>query len=112
MLSGLNVGSLDDTIVIESETEAKNSIGENEKTWSTLTTVSARWKFKNFAESFEGKQETGGSSAEIWLRYNSSIDSTMRLKRYGETDYYYIRDVQSWQREGFTKIMAIKRDNQ
>lgn len=113
MLSGQNTGALDSTIIIESETESKNSIGENEKTWSTFrNNVPARWKFKNFGESIEGKQETGGSSSEIWIRFDDAINSTMRLKRFGEDDYYYIRDTQNWQREGFTKLMAIKRDNQ
>jgi SPP1 family predicted phage head-tail adaptor len=112
MLKGLVTGKLDLKITIEKETEAKNSIGEIEKTWTYFKTAFASRQWQNSSENFEARQEVGSDNIELVVRFDKNLNSTMRLSLEDESGYFYIRNVQQWRREGYSKITAVRRDNE
>ena len=112
MLAPINTGKLDTLITIESITTVKNSIGENESTWSVLKTTNAEVEWLPTGETFEGKQETDLQSIKVKIRFDDSITSLMRVRLRQETTFFYIRSVQKWRREGSTIFTAVQRDNE
>jgi head-tail adaptor len=112
MLKGLNVGRLDLLITIESPTLAANSIGENETTWATYKQAFSSRTWEGGSEGFENRQEVGTDRVKFIIRYDAGVTSLMRLKEESDTTYFYVKGVNQWRREGYTQIIAERRDNQ
>jgi head-tail adaptor len=112
MLKGRNIGRMDVLLTIEQPTKTRNSINEDELTWTTLGRFFAERTWNTGGEKFEGKQETNMDNVTFNARYNSSIDTTMRLFQENENTYFYINNVRSSRREGLTIINAVRRDNE
>lgn len=111
MIKSLTIGRLDILLTIEQATTARNSIDEDEKTWSVYKRMFGRRKFNNSQERVEASQVVGGNDAEFVVRYDSGLTSTMRLYQGSETTYFYIRSVENLRREGYSIIRAERRDN-
>ena len=107
-----NPGIFDVQITIEQPTSAVNSIGENEKTWSVYKTAYAKREWKRSLEKYEAKELVSSDSAWYRMVYDGGMNTTMRFKQNGDTSYFYILDIQHWQREGYTFLVGIRRDNQ
>ena len=103
---------MDVKLTVESVTKTRNSINEDESSWSTFATIWAQRIWKPSQEKFEGKQETGFDAVEFHSRYNASLTTTMRFKQDQESTYFYIIDVNTSRREDLTIILAQRRDNQ
>lgn len=112
MLKGRNIGRMDILLTIERPAQSRNSINEDETTWTTLGQFFAERVWNPGGEKFEGKQEVDLDQVTFNARYNSGIDTTMRLKQTNENTYFYINNVRSSIREGLTIINATRRDNQ
>jgi head-tail adaptor len=112
MISGINPGRLDKHITIEYSTDTRNTIGENEKTWTVLRSVEGSVEYTDVSEGFEGKQEIAIGSVKGKIRIDQSVTSKMRIKIDQDTSYYYIRSIQHWRREGYTAFTAQMRDNE
>lgn len=111
MLKGRNIGRMDILLTIEQPTQTRNSINEDETTWTTYTQVFAERVWSRAGEKFEGDQEVGIDGVLFNTRYNSGIDNTMRLKQATESTYFYITNAYGTIEEGITTIRAIRRDN-
>lgn len=103
---------MDILLTIEQPTLTRNSINEDETTWTTLGKFFAERIWNSGGEKFEGKQETNVDNVTFNARYNSSIDTTMRLFQEDENTYFYINNIRSSRREGLTIINAVRRDNE
>lgn len=103
---------MDILLTIEQPTQTRNSINEDETTWTTYTQVFAERVWNPGGEKFEGKQETDLDQVTFNARYNSGINTTMRLRQNGENTYFYINNIRLSRREGLTIINATRRDNQ
>lgn len=112
MLRGIDAGKLDVRLTFESPTTAKDSKGEWQTTWSVYRSAMAQRIQKGSSERIEGRQQVGGDGADYKLRYDAGLTTVMRFKQSGEDTYFYIRDLQQWQREGYSFISAERRDNQ
>jgi head-tail adaptor len=112
MLKGRNIGRMDVLLTIEQPTKTRNSINEDEITWTTYGQFYAERVWTPSGEKFEGKQEVDIDGVIFNARYNPGIDTTMRLKQGIETTYFYINNTRSSIREGLTIINAMRRDNQ
>ncbi len=112
MIKGRNTGRLDIRLMVEQPVIAKNTIGENETTWTSYKTLWAERVLKPSGERYEGKQEVGSDGADFRARYDSGLNTTMRFKQELETTYFYIRNVQSSRRDDYSLINAQRRDNQ
>lgn len=111
MIRSINAGTLDTLITIESQTLTKNSIGENEKSWSVFRSTNGAVEYGNNPEKFEAQQEVATTGITVKVRYDQRISTMMRLRIREETTYYYIRSASHWRREGSTIITAEQRDN-
>jgi head-tail adaptor len=111
MLKGLNPGKMDVKLTIEQPSKARNSINESEVSWSFYSVLWAKRLWTESSEKFEGKQEVGSDNVIFNARYNSGLNTTMRLKQDTESTYFYITDVMSTIEEGISVIVASRRDN-
>lgn len=111
MLRGLNTGRLDILITVEQPTLTPNSIGENETTWSTYKTMYMARSQEAGEETFEAKQTVNIEKLTGFVRYDSGLTTRMRLKQEQDTTYFYIRNVRQWRREGYSQLVAQRRDN-
>lgn len=102
---------MDILITVERPAQARNSINEDEATWTTFTQLFAERIWSRAGEKFEGAQEVGVDGVQFKARYNSVIDTTMRLKQANEQTYFYITNVLSTIEENISMIYAIRRDN-
>ena len=113
-LRGLNIGRMDMLVTIQQSTTAANSIGEQVESWSTLKTCYAERVRKPGGESVQASQTVATMPVEYKVRHDAAINQTMRLTEgalSAASTWYYIRDVQHWKREGYTLIVAERRDN-
>jgi head-tail adaptor len=110
-LSQYGPGRLDVKITIEQPTLAKNSIGENETTWSTYKTKHCERVFKPRDEQFEASQPVASERMELKTRYDVGITAIMRFYQSADTTYFYIRSVSHLKREGLTIIHAERRNS-
>ena len=111
MLKGRNPGKLDVKLTIEQPSTIRNSINEGEVSWSSYGVLWAERLWTPSSEKFEGKQEVGSDNVMFRARYNSGLNTTMRLKQDTESTYFYITDVMSTIEEGTSVIVASRRDN-
>jgi SPP1 family predicted phage head-tail adaptor len=112
MIRAINPGRFDLLLTFEEYTTSRNSMDEAVQTWTTYKRLYGARKFNNSPDSIEGKQQVGTSDAEFTVRYDSGLTSNMRFKQGSETTYFYVRDVQGWQREGYSIVRAERRDNE
>jgi len=111
MLKGRNIGRMDILLTIEQPVQTRNSINEDETSWTVLTQLFAERVWSRAGEKFEGDQEVGIDGVQFNARYNPNIDNTMRLKQATESTYFYITNVLSTIEENISTIYAIRRDN-
>ena len=113
MLAGLTIRDLDRKLTFESYTGAVDVIGNKPGfTWGSPFTVWGNIKTSKSPESFEGSQQMGLQSIEVIIRYRSGINDRMRFTDLKLNDLYYVRGVEDNPREGYTRIIGEKRDNQ
>ncbi len=113
-LRGLNISRMDTLIQIESVTVSKDSNGGDVRTWAQYKSCYAERVRKPGGESIQSNQQVAQQQSEYRVRYDAGLDETMRLyegRLSGSPDYLYIRDVQHWRREGYSLIIAERRDN-
>lgn len=111
-LKGLNIGRMDTLITIEGVTFSKDANGGDVKTWAAVKTCYAERVRRPGGESIQSNQQVASQLSEYRVRYDVSLDATMRLYE-GTTpgNYLYVRDVQQLRREGYSLITAERRDN-
>ncbi len=112
MLAGIDIGRLDVLLIFEHEVVTRNSINEPVSSFEEWGRKFGKRIWKDSPERFESKQVVGSEDVVFMIRFDESLTSTMRFKQYGDTQYFYIRNVQGWRREGYSLITAERRDNQ
>jgi len=112
MLNGVDPRKFDVYLTFESPVKTANAIGENEISWTTYGNCFGQREWRRSMEAIEARGVVGNDLVDYRVRYDSGITTLMRFKQVNETTYFYIRDVQHWQREGYTLITAERRDNQ
>jgi len=114
LLGKINVGQLDEKIVIEQNTPTNDSTTNEEiKVWSTLSTVWGK-KMPNIKGglSNEASQPLEINERDYLIRYSSDvsgIDATMRMLI--DSEYYYITNIKKHRREGYIFVTCEYRDN-
>lgn len=98
-------------VTFEQKSTSRNSIDEDVTAWAVYKRAFCERKFTSALETIESKQVVGRSDVELKVIYDASLTSTMRFKFGTESTYYYVREVQGWQREGYTLIKGERRDN-
>lgn len=114
MLKGINPGRMDMLVTIQQRTLSNNSIGEQIETWETLKTCYAERVRKPGSESIQASQTVATMPVEYKIRHDAVVNQTMRLTEgslSASSTWYYIRDIQHWKREGYSLIVAERRDN-
>lgn len=110
----VNPGRFDMLLTFQSKSITTDSIGDKVETWSNYR--SAYGEVKQLSggggEGFEASQLVSKAMISAKVRYDSGLAETMRFTINGSSEYYHITDVQGWQREGYTMLIAQKRDNQ
>ncbi|HRJ40835.1 MAG TPA: phage head closure protein [Caldilineaceae bacterium] len=83
----MRTGELNERIVIQSKSVARNSVGEEIPTWSTLTTVWAKVRMASATERFQPDSDQVQATGfwDVTLRYRSDITPLMRLQWRGKT---------------------------
>lgn len=106
----MDIGRLDRRVTIQYYTETTDQIGGVVQTWADLATVWATITYPKGLASKEGAEiakETAITPVEIWIRYRTGIDETMRVDYKGE--YYYITRVNYQDRGTSIKLVTEKR---
>lgn len=112
MLRGLNPGRLDLLLTVEQKSLTPNSIGENVIGYSLYKQMFGSRVWEGGGEDFQNMQEVGTDKVKFTVRYDAELTNTMRIKEEADTTYFYIKSVNQWRREGYSVIIAERRDNQ
>lgn len=76
----IQAGTLRETIVLEQETETRNSLGEPVATWSTFATRRASVESISYSEQERRKQIGGVGTFVVRCRYVPGITGKMRVR--------------------------------
>ncbi len=79
-------GILRETIVIEQQSETRNSLGEAEISWSTFATRRAAVESISYSEQERQKQIGGSASFTVRCRYVDGITGKMRVRWASRSD--------------------------
>jgi len=112
MLSGIEPGKLDVLLIFQSAVKTRNDINEQVTTWTDYGKKFGKRIWKDSPERFEAKQQVGTEDVVFMVRFDESLNDTMRFRQHLDEHYFYIRNVQNWRREGYSLITAERRDNQ
>jgi head-tail adaptor len=108
-LNGINIADLDKKFIIEQVTHTRNATtGEQIKTYSTFATVWGKW-IKSSDEKSEGDQNVALQSGKVLIRWLNGLTETMRLN--DSIAYYYIKGIESVDRNITQLVKVEKRDN-
>ena len=102
------IGKLDKRIEIQNYTVAKNSSGEDVRSWSTLVTVWAGITYKGGGETYEADQKVATDRVIFRIRY-TTVAADYRILY--DSTYYDILDIDGDNRLRYLDITAKKRDN-
>ncbi len=81
----MRIGKLRHVGTIESYTEAKNSFGEAEKTWSEFCKVWCDIKPLNGNEKYVSAEKHATATHQVIIRYRDGVNPKMRLVSRGRT---------------------------
>ena len=110
-LKGINIGSLDEKIVITKRTKSGvNAANEPTFTNSTLATVRAKIMTKPGREGFEADQQVATSVQTFMIRYRNDVTETMWVVWNSEN--WHINSVEQVGRRSHLLLTTVKRDNQ
>lgn len=111
-LKGINVGALDEKVIIYQRTKTGVDSTTNEPTYSNtaLATVWARIMTKPGREGFEADQQVASSVQSFMLRYRNDVTATMWIN-WNSTDWY-INSIELVGRRSYLLINTVKKDNQ
>lgn len=108
----LRIGDLDTRITVEQKSETTNGIGEIVYTWTTLSTLWAKAinpvSSNQQNEDQEADRSTSISRKTFMVRYNTSVNETMRI--YDGLYYWYISRVTQSTRQNHTLLHSERRD--
>lgn len=110
----VNPGDLDRKIIIQSKSEAQNSLGEVTYTWATYATVWAKVDMvsRQSGENFDNTQRIAEQSADFTIRYDNAITpDDYRISYNSKTwNIKTCHELTSERRKGFTVIFATYND--
>lgn len=102
----MNIHSLDRKIVIESQTDTQNALGEWSSSWATYHTCFAAVSRFGGAEKLEGGKTTATNKIRFKIRFFAGISEEMRVLYNGR--YYDIIEIQELHREGLWLTATTK----
>jgi SPP1 family predicted phage head-tail adaptor len=73
-------GRLRESVTIQTPTEAQNSFGESEQTWTTFTLRRCSIENVSSSESIRNQETVGAVTHRVRLRYVSGLTGAMRIK--------------------------------
>jgi head-tail adaptor len=105
----IKIGDLDERIKIQSYTEAANTQGELEKTWSAGTQVWAKvdYPMSSNDETYTDALQTAYRRVQFTVRAEVTVEETNRIEYpIGSGDYHDVQIVQRLGRDGYKVITA------
>lgn len=107
-LDGVWIGDFDRKIIIESETETRNTTtSEVIKTWATFATAWAN-RGQDSKEVFEAQKQVASNVGQWTIRNITGINETMRVNDHGV--YHDIKSIRRIDRNSFLVLMTEQRD--
>lgn len=73
-------GRLRELIIVETQTETRNTLGETSSTWSTFATRRASVEAVSYSEQQRQNRISGSSSFRVRCRYVPGISGKMRVR--------------------------------
>lgn len=102
----MNIGDFDRRITIQTFTVAKNTEGEDIRTWSTLITLWAKKIDTSGNEMFEADQLTAIGKIDWIIRYRTDITERMRISF--DSEYYDVLNIEEIEEEGRKRYLLLK----
>jgi len=84
-IAGMQAGTMDRRIVLQTATETRDDYGEPVPSWSTLATVWARYRALSGRERFVDDQIQATLEAEFVVRYRGDVTPKQRISWDSET---------------------------
>lgn len=106
----LNPGTLDEMIVIEQKTLTKSPLNSPIETWSNFKECWASITLNSSKEELIGDRNVSVSTYDIYIRYDETIDSTMRIRIKCDSTIIQISGILSNRRDGYQTIIGKKVD--
>ena len=104
----MQLGDLDRRVRIEQCTWVTDSVGQRVAVWSTLATVWAKVAYESGGERYEADQKVAERIVKFIVRYNSSLNETMRVVYDGSV--YDILAIEDVDRERYQVLRSIRKD--
>jgi SPP1 family predicted phage head-tail adaptor len=105
----MRVGALDQRIVLQTFTTAKNGKGEDIRTYSTLDTVWANVVYNGGSEPYEADQKVAVSEVLFTIRYRDDFSQVDRIL--WDSEYYDILSKDGNKRLRYLMLKTEKKDN-
>lgn len=86
-------GRFRDRVTIERKKSERDSMGGVKEQWEAIAPVPADVQDLTGRELQEAQKQWGEVTAQVFIRYFSGVDETMRLKDHATSEYYDIRGV-------------------
>ena len=104
----MQLGDLDRRVRIDQCTWVTDSVGQRIAVWSTLSTVWTKVSYESGGERYEADQKVAERVVKFIVRYNSSLNETMRVVYDGVVhDVLAIEEVD---RERYQVLRTIRKD--
>ena len=104
----MQLGDLDRRVRIEQCTWVTDSVGQRVAVWSTLAIVWAKVAYESGGERYEADQKIAERVVKFIVRYNSSLNETMRVVYDGSV--YDILAIEDVDRERYQVLRSIRKD--
>lgn len=102
----LDPGTLDQRVVFQAKNVARNSLNEPVETWTDFLDCYASVNIKGADEKVIGERNVLVNTYDIFVRYDTSILNTMRVKIVCDGTFIQIAGILSNRRDGYMSIIG------